>query len=216
VLRIDTESAKPIAGPLADLLVGHATRLLEHADALLVCDYAKGAITTQIAQQIIQRARQTNLPVVVDPKGSEYTRYRGATLIKPNLKELEQFYHRPLSEVADFRIAGEHLARELKGTAVLLTQGPDGMTLFRNGEEPWHQPTAIAKPVYDVTGAGDTVVSMVALAASCGAPLKDAVRLANVAAGIVVGKLGTAVVYPQELRAAFAAEPNPQPPGRIA
>jgi D-beta-D-heptose 7-phosphate kinase/D-beta-D-heptose 1-phosphate adenosyltransferase len=114
--------------------------------------------------------------------------------------------HRPVRNATDLREAGSRLAGELEGAAVLITQGPDGMTLFRDGEEPWHQPAAVSRPVYDVTGAGDTVVSVIVLALASGASLFQAARLANLGAGIVVGKLGTSVVDAQELRDAHAAE----------
>jgi D-beta-D-heptose 7-phosphate kinase/D-beta-D-heptose 1-phosphate adenosyltransferase len=129
--------------------------------------------------------------------------------MKPNINEVEQFYRRPLLNAADLRDAGDHLAKELDGTAVLLTQGANGMTLFRRGHEPWHQPAALIRPVFDVTGAGDTVVSTVVVALAGGASPKQAMCLANLAAGIVVGKLGTSVVEKEELRKALAATALP-------
>jgi D-beta-D-heptose 7-phosphate kinase/D-beta-D-heptose 1-phosphate adenosyltransferase len=220
VLRIDTEQTHPLPAEIADALLTLAERLLKDVDALLVCDYAKGTISSEIAGRLIESARRAGLPIVVDPKGGDYSRYRGASLIKPNLSELEQFAGRLFASAGandkqdrvpwgsrDILEAGNRLAAELDGTAVLLTQGADGMTLFRRGVQPWHQPAAMVRPVFDVTGAGDTVVSTIALALACGASLVQAMRLANLAAGIVVGKLGTSVVDAAELRTALASPP---------
>ena len=112
------------------------------ADALLICDYAKGTLSADAICNLIDAARQAGMPVVVDPKGANYSRYRGATVIKPNTHELEQFTRRPIRTDAELREAGGALASELGG-AVLLTQGPTGMTLFEPNAEPWHLPAAV-------------------------------------------------------------------------
>jgi D-glycero-beta-D-manno-heptose-7-phosphate kinase len=205
VLRIDTEQTHPLPPDLASAFLARAQRMLDDGDAVLICDYAKGTVSSEVARCLIATACQVGLPVVVDPKGGDYSRNRGASLIKPNLSELEHYFRSPLGDASDLRDAGNRLAAELDGTAVLLTQGVDGMRLFRRGEEPWHEPAALVRPVFDVTGAGDTVVSTVVLALACGASPVQAMRLANLAAGIVVGKLGTSVVSFGELRAALGS-----------
>ena len=123
-------------------------------------------------------------------------------MIQINIHELEYLFRRPIKDAIDLHSAAKHLMRELDGAAVLVTQGADGMTLFRPDEDPWHQAAAGPRPVFDVTGAGDTVVSLLA----CGGALPRAVQIANLAASIVVGKLGTAVVTIEELRTAIQAE----------
>ena len=149
----------------------------------------------------------TNKPVIVDPKGTDYAKYRGATIIKPNIHEAERAAGREIHNADDLQQAAAHLSRLLEGSAILITRGAEGMSLFahsQTNEAPIHIPP-LPRAVYDVTGAGDTVVSALALALACGAPLEQAARLANLAAGIVVGKLGTASVTVEELLHELAA-----------
>ncbi len=206
VLRIDTEQTHALSPTLASALLTQVERRIPQADAILLCDYAKGVLSPEIIARLIHLGKDANLPVVIDPKGKDYLRYRGATIIKPNFHELEQLGQRPIQTPLELHRAGNHLMAELEGTAVLVTQGDAGMTLFRPVAEPWHQPAAVPRAVYDVTGAGDTVVSLLALALACRASLVQAVHLANLAAGIVVGKLGTAVVSLSELQNALAGD----------
>jgi D-beta-D-heptose 7-phosphate kinase/D-beta-D-heptose 1-phosphate adenosyltransferase len=140
----------------------------------------------------------------VDPKGEDFARYRGATMLTPNLQEFETVVGGCASE-AELVARGERLMAELQIEALLITRGEAGLTLLRPGEEERHLP-ASAREVYDVTGAGDTVMGVLAAAIAGGADLPDAVTLANIAAGIVVGKLGTAVVSAPELRRAVQQE----------
>ena len=144
------------------------------------------------------------IPVLVDPKGNDFARYRGASLLTPNLQEFEAVVGACATE-AELVASGERLMAELELGALLLTRGEHGMTLLRPGEEELHLP-ARAREVFDVTGAGDTVIGVLAAALAGGASLPDAVALANIAAGIVVGKLGTAAVSAPELRRAVQQE----------
>ncbi len=203
VLRIDTEHTQPIPRNIAEKLLAQIEELLPEADCLLLCDYAKGVLFPELAAQLVQVARRRNVPVIVDPKGRDYRGYRSATVIKPNLHELELWNQKTIQTREELHEAGQRLLSELDGTAVLVTQGAEGMTLFQPGESPWHQPAAAPQAVFDVTGAGDTVVSVLALGLACGAPMVEAVQVANIAASIVVGKVGTAVVTPEELRNAL-------------
>ena len=163
--------------------------------ALILSDYGKG--TLESVQQMIQIARQANVPVLIDPKGTDFERYRGATLLTPNMSEFEavvghcqsedEIVEKGLKMIADFDLS-----------ALLVTRSEKGMTLIRPNQTPFHLPTQ-AKEVYDVTGAGDTVISVLATAIADGRPYEEACYLANAAAGVVVGKLGTSTITPTEL-----------------
>jgi len=175
---------------------------LDNAGALVLSDYGKGAIKEP--QKLIKLAKAAGLPVLVDPKGTDFAKYRGATLITPNLKEFEAVVGHCTSE-EELVSKGIDLLRELELEALLVTRSEHGMTLLREGEPELHLP-ARAREVFDVTGAGDTVISVLASALAAGAELPQAVGLANVAAGLVVAKLGTATISAPELRRAIQRE----------
>ena len=196
LLRLDFE--QPSRAPPSPALTADLPALLEDCDALLLSDYAKGALVDPAP--LISLARTRGIPVLVDPKGGDFSRYRGATLLTPNLQELEAVVG-PCPTEGELIARGQQLMVELELDALLVTRGEHGMTLLRPGLEEWHMP-ARAREVFDVTGAGDTVVAVLAAAVGAGAELAQAAALANVAAGIVVGKLGTAVVSAPELRRA--------------
>ncbi|MEP4145753.1 MAG: bifunctional D-glycero-beta-D-manno-heptose-7-phosphate kinase/D-glycero-beta-D-manno-heptose 1-phosphate adenylyltransferase HldE [Halioglobus sp.] len=196
LIRLDFEESdlSRSGPPLADSLPG----LLPHCGALVLSDYAKGALAEPAP--LIAAARHAGVPVLVDPKGTDFARYRGATLLTPNLHEFEAVVGHCPSE-SELVERGEKLMTELDLQALLVTRGEHGMTLLRPGEEELHLP-AKAREVFDVTGAGDTVIAVLASAVAAGAELPQAVALANIAASIVVGKLGTATVSGPELRRA--------------
>ncbi len=175
---------------------------LSQANILVLSDYAKG--TLHDCQTLIKRARDANIPVLVDPKGGDFTRYRGASLLTPNITEFEAVVGRCESERA-LVSKGLELIGKLNIDALLVTRGEMGMTLLRPNQSAIHLP-ARAREVYDVTGAGDTVIAVVAASLAAGEPLPESVALANLAAGIVVGKLGAAIVTASELRSAIHAE----------
>lgn len=177
-------------------LVEHFSVALNHADVVILSDYNKGCLVNH--QDLIQAAREKGIPVFADPKGSDFEKYRGATLITPNLVEFEAVVGRCVSEEQLVR-KGLDLLKKLDLGALLVTRGEHGMTLIRDGHSELHLP-ARAREVYDVTGAGDTVISTLAAAIAAGADLPVATALANIAAGIVVGKLGTAAISAPELR----------------
>jgi D-beta-D-heptose 7-phosphate kinase/D-beta-D-heptose 1-phosphate adenosyltransferase len=203
VLRVDTESTAALSPGPAGELARWAEEALAASDAVLLSDYGKGVVDAVLTARVIEGACRRGRPVVVDPKGGGHTRYRGATLVKPNLCELADLTGRPARTTADILTAGQWLAHELCGTAILVTRGTDGMCLFRSGRMARGLPAASAKQVYDVTGAGDTVAAALALALAAGFPVELAARVANVAGGIVVQKSGTAVVTPTELHTAL-------------
>jgi len=198
LLRIDFETA-PSREVLADKLAEFEASLAE-CDVLVLSDYGKGGLAH--IERMIGLARGQGKLVVVDPKGEDYSRYHGATLVTPNRAELREVVGRWKDE-ADLTARAQKLRAELGLEALLLTRSEEGMTLYREAGVQ-HEPT-VAREVYDVSGAGDTVVATVAVMLGSGAPLPEAVRVANHAAGIVVGKLGTAVVHPDELAAGLAA-----------
>ncbi len=196
LIRLDFE--QPFAPDDAQALVATAEAALDGVGAVILSDYGKGALGA--VDRLIQAARARGLPVLVDPKGSDFGRYRGATCITPNLAEFEQVVGSCPDE-ATLVARGQRLMEALALEALLVTRGEQGMTLLRPGRPEFHLPTQ-AREVYDVTGAGDTVISVLAAALAAGEPWEAATALANLAAGLVVGKLGTATVSVPELRRA--------------
>ena len=194
LLRIDFETW-PAHEVLRAKLAEFESRLPE-CDVVILSDYGKGGLT-HIAD-MIRSARAAGKPVLVDPKGEEYSRYAGATLLTPNRSELRQVVGRWASE-EELAEKAQQLRARLALEALLVTRSEDGMTLF-GASGSVHEP-ALAREVYDVSGAGDTVIATMAVMLACGLDLGSAMRLANRAAGIVVGKLGTATCTLAELQA---------------
>jgi rfaE bifunctional protein kinase chain/domain len=192
LLRIDFERA-PSHEALASKMDEYERQVGE-ADVVVLSDYGKGSL--ERVQEMIALARRHGKPVLVDPKGEDYSRYRGATLLTPNRSEFRQVAGRWKDE-ADLAARAQKLRRELDLDALIVTRSEEGMSLF-TASESHHEPTR-AREVYDVSGAGDTVIAVLGLMVAAGAGLQAAMRMANLAAGIVVGKLGTAVVHPEEL-----------------
>jgi rfaE bifunctional protein kinase chain/domain len=192
LLRIDFET-EPGHEVLATKLADFEQRLAQ-ADVVVLSDYGKGGL--RHIGRMIELARAAGKPILVDPKGDEYARYRGATLITPNRAEFREVAGRWKSE-DDLTERAQKLRSELELEALLITRSEEGMTLYREDTRV-HVPT-VAREVYDVSGAGDTVIAILATMLAAGRSMEEAVRWANKAAGIVVGKLGTAVVLPEEL-----------------
>ncbi|MCH8999032.1 MAG: D-glycero-beta-D-manno-heptose-7-phosphate kinase, partial [Proteobacteria bacterium] len=206
LLRTDREAAQPLAPETAGALVAAARAALADAGALVLSDYGKGVLDPATLGALIEAAGSAGCPVVVDPKGRDFGLYRGATLVTPNRHELEQASGLPTASDGEVALAAQAIIDTCGIEAVLATRGPHGMTLVngRGKGTHFHFPAA-AREVFDVSGAGDTVTAVAAAALAAGLSLEDAARLANVAAGIVVGKLGTAVVRPEELLQALHA-----------
>jgi len=192
LLRIDFETA-PSHEVLATKLADY-DRLLAEADLVILSDYGKGGLA-HIAT-MIERARAIGKPVLVDPKGDDWARYRGATVITPNRAEFRQVVGR-WSDSREMAVKAQALRTELAAGALLVTRSEEGMSLYT--AEGAQDIPAVAREVYDVSGAGDTVIATLGVLLGAGADLPSAVRIANEAAGVVVGKLGTAVVTPDEL-----------------
>jgi D-beta-D-heptose 7-phosphate kinase/D-beta-D-heptose 1-phosphate adenosyltransferase len=205
LVRIDRESRAP-AGPEFLETAGRFLRDRLHViDAIVISDYAKGTLTANLLQEVISKGRSRGVPVVVDPKGPDYSCYAGATVITPNRKEVEQATSRSLSRWEDIVQAGNGLLKELSLEQLLITLGPEGMLLFSKQSSEIHLPTQ-AREVFDVSGAGDTVAAVMALGlANWRNPLLAA-TVANIAAGVVVGKMGTAPISHEELEKELAGK----------
>jgi rfaE bifunctional protein kinase chain/domain len=201
IVRADRERVDPLSGDLEPDILGNLARWSPSCNAIVVSDYQKGVVTQRLMGDVASLARRHRIPVLVDPKVPHFRLYRGASVITPNQLEAEQATARRIRSAADLATVGRRLLSRLACRAVLLTRGEHGMSLFEKGQRPFHVPTA-AREVFDVTGAGDTVIAGLALALCAGAEMKEAAVLANHAAGVAVGKLGTAVVEPDELVAA--------------
>jgi len=198
-LDVETKAAKPTEAYAA--LVEAVLNLLPALDCLILSDYAKGVLTAETCQVIIGEAKKAGVPILVDPKGSDFTRYRGASTISPNLHELALATGDSAAAMESIPDRGQAVSRELGLPYLTVTMGPKGIAVLYP-QSRLHAP-AVAKQVFDVSGAGDTVIATLALAASCSLAIEEAVRLANIAAGIVVAKLGTVPIARHELIAAL-------------
>ncbi|WP_314723143.1 bifunctional D-glycero-beta-D-manno-heptose-7-phosphate kinase/D-glycero-beta-D-manno-heptose 1-phosphate adenylyltransferase HldE [Haemophilus pittmaniae] len=197
LLRLDFE--EDFNNVRCEELLSKLANEIKNFGALILSDYGKGTLAD--VQQMIQIAREAKVPVLIDPKGTDFERYRGATLLTPNMSEFEAVVGRCESE-QEIIDKGLQLIADIDLSALLVTRSEKGMTLLRPNQPPYHLPT-VAKEVFDVTGAGDTVISVLATALADGRSYEESCYLANVAAGIVVGKLGTSTVSTVELENAI-------------
>jgi D-beta-D-heptose 7-phosphate kinase/D-beta-D-heptose 1-phosphate adenosyltransferase len=199
VVRYDREAVGPLSHANEAALVDALSKAVPTADALILSDYGKGVISPKILAHAIGLARKRRIPVTVDPKPEHFRRYRGVTCVTPNTAEAWACMHRvPKPGEAAIEELGRDIVKTLKSRSALITRGAEGMSLFEEGAKPVHIPTR-AQEVFDVSGAGDTVISTLTLALAAGASLRLSAQLANHAAGVVVGKLGTATTDPREL-----------------
>jgi rfaE bifunctional protein kinase chain/domain len=198
IVRIDHESSSPLPEAVETSLIAAATVALRQAGACVISDYGKGVVSARLVAALVEEAAQRGVPLLVDPKGHDYRKYAGVSLVTPNLKEAEVAAAHPITSDDDMILAAARIMQTARCPALLITQGASGMTLFREGHHPLHS-ASLAHQVFDVTGAGDTVVAMLALAMACDLSVEDAMLLANIAAGIVVEKPGTATVSLQEV-----------------
>ena len=197
VVRVDWEKTQPVTGAGARRLLEAVRRKIGNVDAVVIEDYGKGVVTPFLLKQVIGLARRHHAIVTVDPKIEHFGYYKGITAMTPNEKEAAAGAGIKIVTDADVDRAGRRLLKTSRGEGVLITLGEKGMKLFRRGRIT-HIPT-VAQEVFDVSGAGDTVIAVFTLALACKVKMEDAARIANVAAGIVVGKVGVAVVTPQEI-----------------
>jgi D-beta-D-heptose 7-phosphate kinase/D-beta-D-heptose 1-phosphate adenosyltransferase len=198
VVRADWESTDDIAGEVEARTIALLDDVVLRSKALVLSDYSKGALTPRVIERAIAASRDRGVPILVDPKVHRYRLYRGVTLVTPNLSEAERFTGIDVRSEGDLNQAAERILDEIECEAVLITRGEQGMSLYQRSHPALHI-AAAAREVFDVTGAGDTVIATAALALACGESLPRAAELSNRAAGIVVGKLGTATVLPEEL-----------------
>lgn len=205
LIRIDQETTSPISERTEEQILQKIFYLSQDVDAIILEDYAKGMITESLAKRIFKIARRNEIPITVDPNLKTPAKfYRGASLLTPNTSEAERLSGIKITCESSLRKCGEKILKLTSADAVVITRGGDGMAILEDSGKFRMIPT-FAKEVYDVSGAGDTVISALTLFMAAGASLYDAVILANVAAGIEVGKQGTATVSLSEIRAAITA-----------
>ncbi len=202
VVRFDRESDAPLSPAVRRQILERVRARLPGADVLLVSDYAKGVVGARLVREVLAVAARNKIPVAVDPKVQHVPLFRGVTVLAPNHQEAAAAARILVRDEADLLRVGQALLHRLQARAVLITRGEHGMSLFEAGRPVTHIPTS-AREVYDVTGAGDTVMAILALALAAGAPLRHAAVLANHGAGVVVGKRGTATVGRAELARAL-------------
>lgn len=208
MLRIDRESCADISKEQQATLLNFVKQQLAKTQGVIISDYLKGVLTPELLQNLIALCRKQGVPVCVDPKGADFSRYRGATLLTPNRREAEVAHGRAIHDDSSLLQAGRELRQKLDLEALVMTRSEEGMSLFFADGKVSHLPTQ-AREVFDVSGAGDTVVATIGAALAAGASVSSAAQLANLAAGIVVGKLGTSTVTPAEIRNEFSRRINP-------
>ncbi len=201
IVRVDREQAAPVSRITEDRLIAALEDLPDDCGAIMLSDYGKGALTDRVLAAAMAAAARAGVPVIIDPKRADWTAYAGATVITPNRKELQLATRAPCAN-DDECAAAAAKAMTVTGAAILLTRSEQGMSLYRDGQSPLHL-SAKAREVFDVSGAGDTVAATFALGIAAGLSHEDAMQAANLAAGIVVGKRGTATASPAELMAAI-------------
>jgi len=200
IVRVDREEKTPLSTALQAGVERHLQEIHETLGAIVISDYAKGMVTESVLDAVRQLGARKSLPVVVDPKNPQFSVYRNFTVMTPNSGEAAVGAGFKIKDELSLVEAGYKLRTSLNMEAVLITRGPQGMSLFEKGKEVLHLPT-VARNVYDVTGAGDTVTAVMALGLSAGLTFSQAAHLANHAAGFVIGKFGTATVTLSDLKA---------------
>ncbi len=199
LLRADWELAAPLRADIEQALIRACLLALPRANAVVLSDYAKGVLSPAVIRAVIDKARELGKPLIVDPKGSDFSIYRGATLVTPNRKELAEATRRTARGDAEIAAAAAELAETAGGAGVLVTRSEEGMTLYSRNGGALHVPAYPVK-VRDVSGAGDTVAAVMAVMLAAGADFEAATRAANAAAAVVVGKRGTSTASTAELR----------------
>lgn len=204
MMRLDSEAAPAFSEADYQRLLERALAALPDLSVVVLSDYAKGVLSEAVCQAVIRAAHKRGVPVLVDPKSQSFARYRGATAICPNLKELAAATGESAANLDRLLSAGQALLPSLEVEFIAVTLGEKGIALLQRTSR-FHAP-AVVRQVYDVSGAGDTVIAVLALAMACGVPIETAVQLANVAAGVVVGKVGTVPIQREELLGALSEE----------
>ncbi len=205
IVRIDRESREPLSESYEQLLIEWLKQHVSRFDVVLVSDYLKGVLTPDVLSTVTATAAEHRIPVLADPKGIDYSKYSGATCITPNLKEAEAAAGVKINSQESLALAASTLMGNVKLDNLLITRSEEGMSLFCGNGETVHIPT-VAREVFDVTGAGDTVLAVMAFGLAAGLSLAEAARLSNLAAGIAVAKLGTSTVTPSEIVTVLSLE----------
>ncbi len=202
VVRFDKEDKSPVTNDSLNKIITYIQSIQDDLGAIIISDYNKGVFSEQLVREIRQITTRRGIILCIDPKQSDFTPYRGCDLLTPNRQETERALGREIEVGDDLIRKGASLLQDFGLKALLVTMGEDGMILFQNGGSVTHIP-AVAREVFDVTGAGDTVIGVFALSVAAGATFTEAAVLANHAAGIAVGKIGTAPVRRDELKKAL-------------
>ncbi len=205
VCRLDREDRTPLSDPARQRLLGIIEEQVDRCDGIIISDYDKGVVLPDVIEKTVTLAGQKGIPVAVDPQVTHFAQYRNVFILTPNHHEAGQFLGRKLNTDADVERAGQEIIDRLQCSHILITRGEKGMSLI-SPDRIRHVPT-VAREVFDVTGAGDTVISLLTLALAAGADLDLAVELSNFGAGIVVGRIGAATLQPSDLLD-FSAEGN--------
>ena len=203
VVRADSEVTSDVEGDVEARLLEGISRAVAGCDVLIVSDYGKGVVTAGTLSAAVSEAREQGKKICVDPKESHFASYVGVTAITPNQKEAAAAVGRTIADEETLNGVGWELQKMLSAECVIITRGEEGMSLFMAGGDHVHLPT-VAREVYDVTGAGDTVVSALAVALAAGASMVEAAEIANHAAGLVIREVGTASVRPDEIERSFS------------
>jgi D-beta-D-heptose 7-phosphate kinase/D-beta-D-heptose 1-phosphate adenosyltransferase len=198
LVRIDRETTDHPRAPTSRNLSEFLKKNIEGFDGIILSDYGKGLLTKELIRTTIRKARETKKLIMVDPKLKNFFYYKGATVVTPNAAEASAASSILINDLSSLKSAGRMLLKKLGCDVLVITRGEEGMAIFEPRQEPFLVPTVV-KEVYDVTGAGDTVIGTMALALGAGARVIEAAKLANYAAGIAVGKIGTATVSQEEL-----------------
>lgn len=198
VVRADREDNRELDEDIENKVLNRLESVIDEIGAVVLSDYGKGVITATLLDRVISLCRENKVHVAVDPKETHFNSYRHVSVITPNHHEAGFAYGRRINSEADLLEVGNGLLAKLEAESILITRGPDGMSLFQAGAEPTHIPT-FARQVYDVTGAGDTVIAAFVSAICAGADYAEAAVVANAGAGITVAEIGTATVTPEQL-----------------
>ncbi len=198
VVRVDWESTEEVSLEVCDTIIRKIKRKIDKFDAVILEDYGKGVINPYLAERLVNLAKEKGKIITVDPKEEHFDFYEGVTALTPNLKEAECAANFRIKNEAEIELLGDVIIEKLSPQALLITMGDKGMRLFVDKKKSFHIPTT-ALEVFDVTGAGDTVIAVFTLALASGASFLEATVLANIAAGVVVGKLGASTTHPSEL-----------------
>lgn len=204
IVRIDQETNSELGFDETEMLWEKIRGPIETADIIVVSDYAKGVVTADLLTRLITTAKEQGKSIIIDPKGKNYDKYKGATLLTPNKREAAEACNIEEDSPEVIQKAGQRLLKELELDSILITKGEEGMSLFHQNGDVFELP-ALARDVFDVTGAGDTVIATLAVALGVGANLRQAAELANIAAGIVVEQIGTTAIDLTALEKTYGA-----------